>query len=78
VHEHAEPHVGSQLLLDAGAHEPSMSHAPLVPHVCVAQSGQHSGPTSEPSSVQHREPVGHSVCDPPDAHAPEAFVMQTP
>jgi hypothetical protein len=76
VHEHAEPQVTSQLLCAAGAHEPSLSHVPL--HVCAEQSGQHSGPTLEPSSVQHRLPVGHSPCEPPEAHAAVALVMHTP
>ena len=76
MHAQAEPHVMSQLPLCAGTQEPSLSHVPA--HECASQSGQHSGPTSLPSSVQQREPVGHSVCEPPDAHAPDAFVMHTP
>jgi hypothetical protein len=53
-----------------GAHEPSASHSPTQPGY-DSQSGQHT-------SLQHREPAGHSRVEPALEQDAEGSVKQTP
>jgi hypothetical protein len=69
------PQASSQEVLSSGAQESSLSQVPS--QLKLAQSGQQMLPVT-PVSPQHREPVGHSVREPPAEQSAEASFMQIP